>query len=129
MSFAAPFVGWANIAPHSSQMLWTGPQVRKEYALHIHAIAFRVIGETFATLPTVQQIVFSGFSQRPDKSTGQIEDQYLLSVRLARDQWSQMNFGNIPAIDLLECMTVFDLRRRMTKTGMFTPINPFERST
>ena len=64
-------------------------QLRKEHLNHIHAVAFRVIGETFVALPTVQKIVCSGYSQRPDKATGQITDEYLFSVRVTRTDWEK----------------------------------------
>jgi hypothetical protein len=100
-------------------------QIRKEYALHIHAIAFRIIGETFSVLPTVREVVFSGFSQRSDKTTGHVGNDYLLSVRVKRPAWERMNFTNISAIDLLECIASFEVRRKMTATGVLTKIEPF----
>ena len=101
-------------------------QRRKEYMNHIHAVAFRVIGETFVALPTVQRIVCSGYSQRPDKATGQITDEYLFSVRLKRTDWEKINFANLPSIDLPSCLDSFEIRRKMTKTGIFSSVTPFD---
>ena len=56
-------------------------QIQKLYMQHIHGTGFRIIGETFAALPNVQEVVLSAFSQRPDSATGRIVDEYLYSVR------------------------------------------------
>lgn len=99
-------------------------QVRTEYMQHVHAVLFRLIGEVFYVLPTVQEVVASGYSQRPDPATGKIRDDYLLSARILREKWSDIDFSNLPALDVVICFERFDLHRRMTRTGVFTPIEP-----
>lgn len=100
-------------------------QKRKNYLVHIHAIGFRLIGEVFVSLPTVSIVVFSGYSQRPNKTTGKIVDEYLYSVRVHRKKWEDINFQNLEAVDIVSCFEEFDLRRKATKTGVITPIEPF----
>jgi len=100
-------------------------QKRKDYFAHIHAIGFRLIGEVFVSLPTVSTVVFSGYSQRPSKTTGRIVDEYLYSVRVHRDKWEDINFQNLAAIDIVSCFEEFELRRKATKTGIITSIEPF----
>jgi hypothetical protein len=100
-------------------------QVQKLYMKHIHGIAFLTIGQAFHALPNAQEIIFSGYSQRPDKSTGHIVDEYLLSVRVIRSAWGKLNFDNLASIDVIEALTNFELRRTMSKTGEFKPILPF----
>lgn len=64
-----------------------GPtKVQKLYAKHVHSIGFRLLGEAFATLPTVQEVVLSGYSQRADPATGQQRDDHLFSARVRRVQ-------------------------------------------
>lgn len=101
-------------------------QTRKDYMNHIHGIGFRIIGETFSHLPTVEQVVLSGFSQRANPATGIVSDEYLYSVRTDRSQWRQINFNNLKQIDVIESLGSFELRRQMTKTGIFKPIEPFD---
>lgn len=101
--------------------------VQKLYMAHIHAVAFRMVGETFAALPKASTVVFSGYSQRPDKATGRITDEYLFSVRVGRGAWSDIDFGSLADIDVVEALARFDLRRQMTKTGIFKAIEPFSR--
>lgn len=108
-----------NIKPRSET------QRRKEYMTHVHAIAFRMIGESFVALPTAQTVICSGYSQRANKATGVIADEYLFSVRVPRSEWERIDFWNLASLELPTCLGGFDLRRKMTSTGVFTPITPF----
>lgn len=101
-------------------------QVQRLYMRHVHAIGFRIIGETFAALPKVDQVVLSGYSQRRDTATGQLGDEYLYSVCAVRSDWSRIDFSALESIDVVEALDRFDLRREMTKTGRFKPIWPFD---
>lgn len=100
-------------------------QRRREYLAHVHGVVFRVIGEVFAALPRIERIVASGYSQRVDKSTGNVADDYLISVRVARTGWARLDFARLAELDVQACLAGFDLRRNMTATGVFTPIVPF----
>jgi hypothetical protein len=103
-----------------------GPtNIQKLYAKHIHSIGFRLLGEAFGMLPTVQEVTLSGYSQRKSKITGQEEDEYLFSVVVPRGSWEAINFSSLQSIDVLEAFTLFELRRDMTKTGLFKAIQAF----
>lgn len=99
-------------------------KVRRLYATHVHAVGFRVIGEAFAALPTVQTIELGAYSQRTDKATGSIEDEYLYAVRVSRQQWQCIDFTNLGAIDCIEALDRFELRRRMFASMIFKSIEP-----
>jgi hypothetical protein len=100
-------------------------QLSKLYMRHVHAIGFRIIGETFTALPTVDQIALSAYSKRLDKATGQLAEQYLYSAIVTRRQWSELAFDNLVSIDVIEAFDRFELRRQMTKTGIFRAVEPF----
>lgn len=100
-------------------------KLQQLYAGHVHSIAFRLIAESFALLPTVELVILSGYTQRVDASTGHDADQYLLSVRVQRSQWGFINFSALEAIDVIESLGRFDLRRSMSKAGAFKAIEPF----
>ena len=104
-------------------------QIRREYAQHIHGVLFRAVGEVFSVLPTVSVVVVSGYSQRADAATGQIRDEYLVSARVARTAWGQIDFSNLESVDLPTAFEQFELRRKMTKTGIFRAIEPFDRTS
>ena len=98
---------------------------RRHYARHIHGVLFRIIGESFASFPRMQRVVASGFSQRVRGATGAVADEYLISVSVDRADWNRIDFSALERVDPVEALARFDLRRRMTKTGIFTPIEPF----
>lgn len=101
--------------------------VQKLYMAHVHAVAFRIIGETFAALPKATTVVLSGYSQRPNKATGCVSDEYLFSVRANRVTWGDIDFGRLADIDVVDALARFDLRRQMSKTGIFKAIDPFQK--
>jgi len=99
-------------------------QVRKRYMAHVHGVGFRIIGETFAALPCARRVTLSGFSQRNDPATGQVRDDYLYSVSVERSDWERIDFELLAMVDVVESLAQFELRRLMTKTGIFKPIEP-----
>lgn len=101
-------------------------QLQLEYALHIHGIAFRLAGTVFATLPTANTAIISGFSQRLDSSTGKVNDDYLLSVRVKRERYSRIDFDSLDKINPVDAMGGFEIRRKLTSTGVFKVIDPFQ---
>jgi hypothetical protein len=100
--------------------------IQKLYMRHIHGIGFRIAGEAFAASPTISMVVLSAYSQRADKATGNIIDQYLYSARIPREQWLAIDFDNLEQIEVTDALERFELRRTMTKTGIFKPIEPFD---
>lgn len=46
-----------------------GKALQDLYARHVHGIGFRIIGEVFATLPTVEEVTLSAFTQRDAPDT------------------------------------------------------------
>jgi hypothetical protein len=102
----------------------TATKVQRLYAEHVHGILFRLIGEVFAALPTVQMVVASGYSQRRDPTTAQMRDDYLLSVRVQRPEWEANDFAHLTAIDVVSSLARYDLRRDMLKSGMLKAITP-----
>lgn len=99
--------------------------VQKLYAQHVHSIAFRLIGEAFGMLPTLNEVTLSGYTQRKDKATGHTGDQYVLSIVVSRSAWAQINFAELRSLDVVEALARFELRREMSKTGIFKPVTPF----
>jgi len=99
-------------------------KVQRLYANHVHGILFRLVGEAFAALPTVQTVLAAGYSQRRDPGTGQMNDDYLLSVTVGRAQWSAIDFMALDSVDVSEALARFDLRRDQLKSGALRAIKP-----
>ena len=100
--------------------------LRKLYMAHVHGMGFRLIGEGFACAPSVETVVLSGFTQVTNAATGRVEDKYLYSVKVKREAWGAIHFGNLGQVDPVEALAAFELRRDMTKTGIFGAIKPWD---
>lgn len=103
----------------------SGSDSRRLYMTHVHGVGFRLTSEAFHTLPKVNQVTLSRYSQRPSKATGQLEDDYLYSVAIHRPQWNRIAFNSLEKVDPVEALAIGSIRRKMTKTGIFSPITPF----
>lgn len=99
--------------------------LRKMYASHVHGVGFRLIGEAFASLPLLEEVVLSAYSQRRDQATGRKVDEYLYSVKVDRGDWSKIDFSQLMSVDASEALSKFEIRRNMTKSGVFKSIDPF----
>lgn len=99
---------------------------RSLYAAHIHSVLFRLVGESFRTTAAVNEVVASGYSQRPDRAIGIIRDEYLISVQIDRAAWQDIDFDNLANVDPIHALARYPTRRKMTKTGLFQPIDPFK---
>ena len=100
--------------------------VLRLYMSHVHGIGFRLIGEIFSALQDCREVVLSAFSERNNPATGMLRNEYLYSVRVDRERWSGINFQNLQSIDVVDALSRFELRRSMSKTGVFTAIQPFD---
>lgn len=99
---------------------------RKLYRDYVHGIGFRVLGAVFARLPALQEARISGYRRVNDPAIGDKHDQYLFSVKVTREQWSEIPFDRLEQVDPVAAMEAFTLRRDMTKTGIFRAIEPFK---
>ena len=99
--------------------------LRMEYAYHVHGIALRIAATVAAVLPWTETINLSGFSQRLNKATGVIDDDYLYSVAFTRVGLERIDFKALEAVDPIEAMAAFEHRRKMTATGVIKAIQPF----
>ena len=104
----------------------TGSKVQKLYSDHVYSIGFRLIGEVFAALPKVQLATFSGYSQRRSKVTGQLSNEYLISVRIQRVDWQLVDFQGLGSIEAATALLRFDLIRDQLKSGHFKEITPHQ---
>ncbi|UQG61521.1 DUF4236 domain-containing protein [Marinobacter sp. M3C] len=98
---------------------------RKLYMAHVHGMGIRLVGECFACAPSVEEVILSAFTQVVRADTGQTEDRYIYSVKVHRNAWARIHFGNLQAVDPVAALAAFELRRDMTKTGIFTAIKPW----
>nr|AOH35781.1 hypothetical protein BGP89_04940 [Luteimonas sp. JM171] len=74
----------------------------------------------------MHEVIASGYSQRPDPATGAIQDEYLISLKVPRSAWREIDFSNLEQVDPIEAIARFEHVRKMTKTGIFRRIDPME---
>jgi hypothetical protein len=96
--------------------------VQREYQLLIHAIVLRMAGEVFYHFPTIQKVLVSGYSDRPDRATGLIRGEYVISVVFSRELWARISPANADPVD---CVALFRNRRDIGADSYMSAIEPF----
>jgi len=104
-------------------------QVRRRYATYLHGLLFRLVGETFIALPGVEKITASVLLDRPAEIAPGVtigsDPVFLVSAQVEREGWMRIDFDHLEELDLVAVFQRFELRRKLTKHGVFTPIEPF----
>ncbi len=101
-------------------------QLQLEYAHHIHAIALRLSACCLFAIPTADEVVISGYSQRLNSGTGHVNDDYLYSIKFNREGMKVLNYNDIESIDPITTIEAYEYLRKMTATGVMKDIKPFE---
>jgi hypothetical protein len=99
-------------------------QRRRDFVRLVAGTCFRVAGEAFASLPTLEEITVSGFTQRPDPATGLVRDVYLISVRIRREEWESISFDALDQVEPEAALGRFDLRMKRDRTSILLEIEP-----
>ena len=102
-----------------------GKSLQTLYSQHVHGVGFRIAGEIFSSLPTVQDITLSAFTQRVDPANGHPTDTYVYSTNISRSKWDKINFDNLSVIDVVSAFEQFELRRKISRSGILEGVLPF----
>ena len=105
----------------------TQEEVRRAYVSHVHAVLFRVTGVAFRVLPSLVEVVASGYSQRRDPATARLVDEYLLSVRVPRADWAGIDFDALDHLDPVESLARFECVRELSSSARMAAIEPLAR--
>jgi hypothetical protein len=89
---------------------------------HALGLVLRLMGETYAALPTVQQVTVSARHQPPDRRP----PRYVATARTARRQWSALYQAGVVTGDASRCFEQVESRVNLTGLGAFLPIEPFD---
>lgn len=100
-------------------------QVRRDFVGMCYGSLFRVIGEVFALLPAIDRCLVSGYVQRNDPATGRLEEPYILSVVVLREDWDQLDFDRIDHIDPADTLNRLGARVDLDRASRFREIQPF----
>ncbi|WP_455233228.1 DUF4236 domain-containing protein [Geopseudomonas aromaticivorans] len=104
----------------------TDAQTRRDFVALCYSSLFRVTGEVFAALPTIQRCVVSGYIQRPDPATGAIRDDYIISAVIDREAWSRIDFTRLANLEPAEALKALGARVKLDRSSRFAAIEPFE---
>jgi hypothetical protein len=99
-------------------------EVRDAYARHVHGVLFRVTGTAFHVLPALDEVVISGYSQRRDPATARMRDDHLVSLRVTRAAWSQLDFGALEHLDPVACLATLGCVHDLRADGTLGTIEP-----
>lgn len=100
-------------------------QVRKDYAKHVHGVGMVAAGTVFNGLDNIETVIVSGYTQRISEETGHEQDDYIYSVKIPRDEWAKINFSGLGWLDPVKVLARFDIKRDISKSGVFQAIEPF----
>lgn len=100
------------------------PQRRRDFIRLVTGTCFRVAGEAFARLPTVEEVTVSGFTQRIDPATGAERDVHVISVRIARTEWGAIDFDALGLVEPEQALERFRLRWKPTRNATLSEIEP-----
>lgn len=105
--------------------LKTEQQVAKEYAHCVYGILLRVAGVVLSSLPGMDEAVVSGYTQVKDEDTGYDHDEFLVSVRMTREQYASMKIQYDHDVDPRSLLQGCQLVESIS-SGKLTHIQPFE---
>ncbi len=100
----------------------TQKELKQEYAQCVSGISFYLGGTFFNISTAIKEILISGYTQRTNKATGIIEDQYIYSLKLIRDKFSSLNFEKV---DPIEAFSNFEKNRNLSSSYEFKTIEPW----
>jgi hypothetical protein len=106
----------------------TDAQVRRDFVALCYGSLFRVVGEVFALLPGIQKVLVSGYIQRDNPANGGIDDQYVISVLVTRDQWDSLDFSRLDAIDPSATLNGCGAVVKLDRSARFVEITPMDMS-
>jgi len=96
------------------------------YLTCVTGLAFFFAGILFNTSAKIEALQISGYSTRLNKKNGNLEDEYIYSVKFERNRFEKMNFTNI---DPYEAITSFDCKINVNNSFEMKVIQPFGKET
>lgn len=100
----------------------TQAELRGEYATLVFGLAIFITTNVFNVSPAIQKVLISGYTQRRNKE-GDINDDYIYSIKFTRDMFEKKNVAMADPRAL--CMST-ENRCNMTSTSLFKAIKPFD---
>lgn len=101
----------------------TQKEIKEDYVNCVFGLAVFFASNLFNLSPSIKNIVLSGYTQRRNQKTGDIQDDYVYSIKFLRDVFEKRD--NLQEKPLDFCMK-FENRCNITSTMIMKTIKPFE---
>lgn len=96
-----------------------------EYVEYIYATILRLVGVTLGSLPAMETVIISGYTQRQDSNTGFEVDEFLISVKADRQTYLQLTFDEANISTLNSLLEKLSLKVSIRENG-FQSIQPYD---
>lgn len=96
-----------------------------EYAEYVYATVLRLVGVALGSLPVMETVVISGYTQRQDTDTGFEVDEFLISVKADRQTYLQLTFDEANSDSLKLLLDKLNLKVSTQQEG-FQSVQPFD---
>lgn len=94
----------------------------QEYFISVTGLAIYFASLAYTVSPLIKTVLISGYTQRIDKASGNVEDEYVYSVKFVDSQFRRLNFEQLdPTIAIKE----FEHRLNVNKNNQLGVIEPF----
>jgi len=100
----------------------TQKEVKHDYIQCVYGLAVFFASHVFDISPVIKEVLVSGYTQRRNKKTGDICDDYIYSIKFARSIFEETDFEDI---DILDFWSQFENRCLQTATYELKTIVPF----
>lgn len=101
----------------------TQKEIKEDYVNCVFGLAVFFASNLFNVSPSIKNIVLSGYTQRRNQKTGDIQDDYVYSIKFLRDVFEKRDNLQEKPVDF--CMK-FENRCNITSTMIMKTIKPFE---
>ena len=100
----------------------TQTELYSDYKNYVFGLALFIVGHIFNISPNIHKIIISAYTQRRDRK-GQINDDYVYSIKFARDKLSEMDLIKGDSFNM--CMN-FENRCNVNANNSLKTIEPYE---
>ena len=100
----------------------TNKDLQREYAVCVTGLGFYFAGRFFNVSTAIGSVTISGYTQRLNPKTGNLEDEYVYSAVFDRERFSGLNVANI---DPAQAVTGFEHRMSTSASFQLKTIVPF----
>ena len=101
----------------------TKAAIQADYAQCIFGLSIFIAAGVFSVSPAVKNVILSGYTQRRDQKTGELCNDYIITVKYPREAFEGVDFTGA---DPERFFNGFQSRCLLTKTKIFKVIKPYE---